>query len=85
MTGDIALDRLDALRIAAEDARAEYERACEMRYPSLIHGEPVEDLTGLLDAAEDAERKYELALGVPGERMATLCMTSSAPDYRSVK
>lgn len=76
------MSALEALRLAAEDARAEYERASERRYPSLTRGEPAEDLSDLLDAAEDAEREYELALGVPGERIAMLGMATSHPDYQ---
>jgi hypothetical protein len=70
---------LDALRISAEVARADYERACDLRYPSMTRGEPVEDLTDLLDTAEELEDEYLRALGAPEPdcRMAT-----SYSDYQ---
>ena len=73
---------LDALRLAAEDARADYKRAAEFRYPRLERGEPVEDLTELLDAADEAESLYLAALGVPGEYTG---MATSCPDYTRSK
>lgn len=72
----------DSLRKRAEDARAEYDRARDFRYPSMLRGEPGEDLEDLLLAAEAAETAYLAALGCPPD---TVIMCSSNPQYRSEK
>lgn len=70
----------DSLRKRAEDARAEYDRAREFRYPSMLRGEPGEDLTDLLDEAEEAEAAYLAAIQTDPPHQFR--MATSHPDYQ---